>query len=268
MQLLRRKFNKTSFAIIIIILLLLFLNILGILSPLNSFFSQPLIFIQKWFYSLGIGLSKVQVRTLSKSELIKLNQELEAQILVLTKKIAESKIFEEENKELVKQLDFLKHQPYRAVTARVVGKSPDYTEHILIINRGGKDGLAAGYPVIAEEGIMIGKILEVERESAKVMLLTDGHSKVAAAILNNDRTVGLVEGQYGLSMKMELIPRNEEVKSKDLVITSGLEEYIPKGLLIAKVDHLTTQPNDVFQSALLNFLVDFNKINIISVLLP
>ena len=203
-----------------------------------------------------------------KAELIELNQELKQQVIALTMKVAELEIFEQENKELVKQLDFLSRQPYRTVTARIIGQSPDYSEHILIINRGSKDGLGTGYPVIAEEGIIIGKIVVVDRNQAKAMLLTDGHSKVAAAILNQDRTIGLVEGQYGLSLKMDLIPQNEQVKAGDLVITSGLEENIPKGLLIAKVDHLTTQTNDVFQGALLNLLVDYNKIDIVSVILP
>lgn len=264
----RKKITKPLFIIAIIVLLLLFLNLIGILSPLNNLLSQPLMFGQKWFYSLGIKIAGPAVKTLSKQELIELNQELEKQVLALTQKVAALKIFEEENKSLVKQLDFLERKGDRAVTARVIGKSPDYSEHILIINRGSKDGLAVDYPVIAAEGIIIGKILETDRSSAKVMLLTDGHSQVAAAILNIDRTVGLVKGHYGLSMKMELIPQNETVRPGDLVVTSGLEKNISKGLLIAKIDHLTTQPNDVFQSALLNLLIDFDKIDIVSILLP
>jgi len=254
--------------VIIIILALFFLNLIGILSPLNNLISRPLGWFQQWFYKAGVDLSNTEVRLLSKAELIELNQELKDQVLDLTIRITELKIFEEENKELVKQLDFLSRQPYQTVTARIIGRSPDYSEDILIINRGSKDGLKDGLAVIAEEGVLIGKIIKTERNQSKVMVLTDAQSKVAAAILNQNRTVGLVEGQYGLSAKLGLIPQNEEVKVNDLVITSGLEENIPKGLLIAKVDHLTTQPNDVFQSALLSLLLDYNKINLVSVILP
>lgn len=264
----KKKFAKTTTLIVIIALALIFLNFIGLLPLFNDFIGRPLGLAQRWLYGLGIGIADTQQRALSKSELLDLNKDLKDQILVLTKKVAELKIFEEENKELVQQLDFLKQHNYRAVTARVIGRSPDYGENILIINCGGQDGLAIGYPVIAEEGVIIGKIIGVSQHNAKVMLLSDSHSKTAAAILNSDRTVGIVEGQYGLSIKMALIPQNEEVKAGDIVVTSGLEENIPKGLLIAKVDHLITQSNDVFQSAILNFLMDYNKVSIVSVLLP
>lgn len=253
----------------IIFLILLTLSLTGVLSPINNILSRPFSFVQQWFYALGVKTNNNDVRLMSKAELIDLNRQLKDQVVDLTLKTSQLEIYEQENKELVKLIDFLdRNIEYRTVTARVIGQSPDYSEHVFIINRGDKDGLAAGYPVIAEEGIIIGKIISTKRNQSRVMLLTDGHSKTAASILNQDRTIGLVEGQYGLSLKMDLIPQNEEVKKDDLVITSGLEEYIPKGLLIGNVDHLTTQPNDVFQSALLNLLVDYNKINIVSVILP
>ncbi|MFH1173478.1 MAG: rod shape-determining protein MreC [bacterium] len=265
----KRKISRPMIVVMAIILVLLILNLVGAMPPANNLLGRPLVFIQQWLYALGAKINNSDVRVMSKSDLIDLNRDLKEQVVSLTLKLTDLQIYEQENKELVKQLDFLDRQSdYRTVTARIVGRSPDYADHVLIINRGSKDGLAAGYPVIAEEGIIIGKILSADRDQSQVMLLTDSHSKTAATILNQDRTIGLVNGQYGLSLKMELIPQNEEVKINDLVITSGLEESIPKGLLIGKIDHLTTQPNDVFQSALLNLLVDYNKVNIISVILP
>ncbi|MFH1225975.1 MAG: rod shape-determining protein MreC [bacterium] len=264
----KRKIAKPAFIVISIVLLLLVLDLIGVLPPLNNLLSRPLMFVQQGLYRLGLTVAGDDLANLAKTELIELNRDSQKQILDLTKQVAALKVFEEENKILVQQLDFLNQRDYRAVTARVIGRSPDYTEHVLIINRGHKDGLAPGYPVIAEEGIMVGKIMTVERNSAKVMLLTDGHSQAAGALLNADRTVGIVEGQYGLSLKMALIPQTEKVMAGDLVITSGLEENIPKGLLLAKVDHLITRPNDVFQSALLKLLIAYDKIDLVSVLLP
>ena len=138
----------------------------------------------------------------------------------------------------------------------------------MIINIGSNAGVKEGLAVISEEGLFIGKIYDVNYDFSTVLLVTDNHSKVAASILNKDKTIGIIEGKYGLSCKMNLIPQNEEIQENDLLITSGLETNIPQGLVIGQVDRVENVEGDLFKSASIKLLLDLNKVKIVSVLTP
>jgi rod shape-determining protein MreC len=90
---------------------------------------------------------------------------------------------------------------------------------------------------------------------------------IAATILNKDASLGVVEGGYGLSVRMNFIPRNEDVFVGDKIITSGLEESIPRGLLIGEVAVLENEAYQPFQQAVLATAIDPSKLTVVSVLI-
>jgi rod shape-determining protein MreC len=100
-----------------------------------------------------------------------------------------------------------------------------------------------------------------------VRLLNDNSSKIGATILNTDRSLGVVEGGYGLSVKMNFIPRNEIVKVGDIIVTSGLEAGMPRGLLIGSVTAIENETYRPFQAALLLPGTDLSKLSIVSILI-
>ena len=55
---------------------------------------------------------------------------------------------------------------------------------------------------------------------------------------------------------------------KDIVITSGLEQYIPRGLIIGCVTEINRESSELWQTARLTPFSDFNKLTVISILLP
>ena len=174
---------------------------------------------------------------------------------------------EQENNELRKQLGFFHRRNFTHVTADVVGLNTDNVEKMIIINAGEKDGLKNDQPVIAGDGIIVGTIAKVEKDIAMVRLINDNQSKIAATLLNKDSSLGVVEGGYGLSIKMNFIPRNEVVLVGDKVITSGLEENIPRGLLIGEVSVAENEAYQPFQQAVLTPAIDLSKLFIVSVLI-
>ena len=113
----------------------------------------------------------------------------------------------------------------------------------------------------------MGKITKVEKQLAVVRLISDNQIKVAATVLNNERSLGVVEGGYGLSVRMSFIPRNEVVQVGDQIITSGLELNIPRGLLIGSVAAVENEPYQPFQQAVLTPAADLAKLTLVSVLL-
>ena len=109
---------------------------------------------------------------------------------------------------------------------------------------------------------------EVYFDYSKVLLLTDNKSKVAATIQNSEKTTGLIEGQFGLSLAMTNIPQDQEVKVGDLIVTSGLEGKIPKDLLIAKVENINQVESEIFKTALLSPIISFDNLSYVLVVVP
>ncbi|OGH91798.1 MAG: rod shape-determining protein MreC [Candidatus Magasanikbacteria bacterium RIFOXYD2_FULL_39_9] len=179
---------------------------------------------------------------------------------------AKLKNLEQENIELKKQLNFLRSHNFKNVTAEVVGRNTDSVEKMIIISAGETSGIKLNQPVVVGDGILVGTIAKVEKNISMVRLINDNQSKIAATLLNKDGSLGVVEGGYGLSIKMNFIPRNETVLIGDQIITSGMEQTIPRGLLIGEVAIAENEAYQPFQQAVLTASTDLSKLFIVSVL--
>ena len=187
------------------------------------------------------------------------NQNLEVANTTLTN-------LEQENAELRKQLNFFNRREFTHVTAEVVGRNTDSLEKMIIINIGEDKGVQIGQPVIVGDGLLVGTVAKTEPHIAMVRLINDNQSKIGATILNRDNSLGVVEGGYGLSIRMNFIPRNETVLIGDKIITSGLEGTMPRGLLIGEVAVAENEAYQPFQQAVLTSATDLSKLFIVSVL--
>lgn len=173
---------------------------------------------------------------------------------------------EEENVALRDQLNFLRDTP-RHVGADVIGRNIDPMGTTIIINRGAKDGIAVGNPVIIGRGFMIGAVARVDSTTSIVRLLSDNHSKVGATVANRDKSIGIVEGGFGITVRLNFIPQNEVVRPGDVVISSGLEATIPRGLSIGTVEIVEKNPQEPFQKAILKPLADLHALTVVSVII-
>ena len=178
------------------------------------------------------------------------------------------KSLEQENAELRKLLNFFHRRNFTMVTVDVVGKSTNSAEKIIIIDAGEATGIKIGQPVIAGDGILVGTIAKVEKTTAMVRLINDNQSKIAATLLNKNGSLGVVEGGYGISVRMNFIPRNENVMIGEKIITSGLEQSIPRGLLIGEVAVAENEAYQPFQQAVLTPATDISRLIVVSVLIP
>lgn len=176
------------------------------------------------------------------------------------------KSLEQENIELRKLLNFFHRRNFTMITADVVGKNTNSAEKMIIIDAGESAGIKIGQPVIAGDGILIGTIAKTEPAMSLVRLINDNQSKIAATILNKDGSLGVVEGGYGLSVRMNFIPRNESVLIGDQIITSGLEQNMPRGLLIGEVAVAENEAYQPFQQAVLTPATDLSRLITVGVL--
>lgn len=194
------------------------------------------------------------------------NNKLKSQIADLLLNQSELKQLKDENDILRAQLNFFKTKN-KFVLANVIGKVNELSNNIIIIDKGTNDNLKIGKPVVANNGILIGKIIKIETNSALVRLLSDSQSKIGGTVLNSDKTIGVVSGEYNIGLKLTMVPLTETINPGDQLVTSGLETDIPRGLLIGQIENVQKELYQPFQYADVKPAIDFSKISIVSVII-
>jgi len=243
--------------------LLIFLHYIKILKPVENIIITMLNPISSGIYSVSTDLRVVYNEQTDRRDLLNAIGVLEVKVRQLTAENSRLKVLEEENKVLRQHLKFLTKNEYNYILANVLYGGKD-----IMIDKGTKDGLGAGLAVVNSQGIIIGKIDEVKDSLAKVSLITSDTCRLAVAIGNQEKTIGVVEGELDLTIKMNFIPQTENVKVGNIVITSGLEKSIPRGLVIGEVVQVDKGNNEVWQSAIIEPVADLDELIIVSVLLP
>jgi rod shape-determining protein MreC len=162
----------------------------------------------------------------------------------------------DENESLLKLLGFVARTNYSVVSANITGRSINPDSNRFFIDRGREDGIREGQAVIVDDGIIIGKILSANPYTSTVAVLSDSDTALAVSVLNKTRTIGLLTGGTGNLLRMSLIPDEERIQINDIVVTSGLEEQIPSGLLVGAVNAVITNEQTPFQEAVIEPIID------------
>lgn len=205
---------------------------------------------------------------LAKRNLLAENNAVKERLVQYQVDSAKFQALQEENELLKKELKFAVESKLKFAAAKIVSGVSDPFSQTVVIDRGSEAGLAKGMAVITGQGVMVGKIIEAQKNYSKVLLLTDNKSKVAATVQNLDHTAGIVEGQFGLSFIMTNIPRNQFLKEGDLIVTSGLEGQVPKNLLLAEVESVKEVESEIFKTAVLKPIVSFSNLSSVLVIIP
>jgi rod shape-determining protein MreC len=130
-------------------------------------------------------------------------------------------------------LEFKKRLPFPTVAAEVIATSPGDASQAIFIDKGKNQGIAADAAVFTPDGV-VGKVIATFPRSAQVLLLTDSSSGVAAA-LRESRVQGIVKGTGRNSADLQYIMKETSVEKGEIVLTSGLDQVYPKGLVVGTV---------------------------------
>jgi len=253
---------------LVIIAVLIFLHFVGWLRPVEGLLVRALSPVQHSLLSASNQGRSFYDSWLKKRNLLSENEDLRQQLQGSRIDQSRLKSLEEENELLKKELGFVNERQLKYVAAKIISGVSDPYSQTVVINEGRGAGLAKGLAVVTGDGILVGKLTEVGDGFSKVLLLTDSKSRVAATVQNLDQTAGLVEGQFGLSFSMTNIPRNQEIKEGDTIVTSGLEGQIPKNLPIAQVESVKEVESEIFKTAILKPMVSFDNLSRVLVIIP
>ena len=129
---------------------------------------------------------------------------------------------------------------YEEVTGRVISRSPTVWFSDVIVDVGSGDGVAVGDPVVNGDGL-VGKVSAVTGGSAKVTLIVDHSSAVAAKIVPNGAQ-GVLKPSVGDpgDLILEYLDSEKHVGKGQSVVTSGwrgegIESGYPPNLPIGEV---------------------------------
>jgi rod shape-determining protein MreC len=104
----------------------------------------------------------------------------------------------------------------------------------LLINRGASNGVFKGQAVLDDRGL-IGQTTHVGPWSAEVILITDPEHAVPVRVDRTGLRTIAVGGGDGSSLALPYLPANADVRSGDLLVTSGLGGVFPEGYPVARV---------------------------------
>lgn len=238
---------RTYGGVILVILAIAALQALGWLSPILDPFTTVVHRISGKTYEAG-GRVRDTMEDVFSEETTDVAA-LQVTIDGLRIENARLQTLADENRELRDALGYRESLGDAVITAQVISEVSDDAHNTLVLDKGAVDGITIGQAVFVNEGILIGKITDVNRRTSSVLLLPDSKSAVAVSIQNADRTLGVLEGDRGLSMVITLIPQTETLAPGDIVVTSGIEPSIRRGLVIGTIDKVMRETQEPFQSA-------------------
>ena len=133
--------------------------------------------------------------------------------------------------------------------------SPDFKT--VTIDKGSSDSLDTDMAVISPAGV-VGRIILPSRRASKVQLLIDRNA-AAGALIERTRVQGVVVGIGDGMLRMQYVPGTADVKTGDLVVTSGIDGIYPKGFVIGTIDH-ADRGAGAYHEIVIRPAVDFSRL--------
>lgn len=171
--------------------------------------------------------------------------------------------YDEDQRELVrlrKLLDFNHRSPLSLVAVEILsgntlgGPEPFRT---LRISKGSLRDLEPGMPVLTERGLL-GRLLRTGFNFSDVQVLVDPNFNVDV-LLEHSRVRTILYG-YNNSLCQMQLPRGNEARIGDSIITSGLVGTFPKGIKIGEIVSISYDMDQVHQNILVQPYVNIREV--------
>lgn len=174
------------------------------------------------------------------------NERLKNQFAELMAAKSRLNLLEEENNTLRQSLNLELHRDFDLKIAQIVGK--DAIRDVLIINKGSKDMVEAGMPVLTGQRGLAGKISRVYDNFSEVTLVTSKDFSFDIKI-GEQKIDALAKGKGGFKVTADLVPKDKEIKTGDPVYTSAMGGIFPDGLWVGSLAAVDKNDVETFQSA-------------------
>lgn len=243
---------------------LIVLSAAGLTGPMGGLLAIPLQWVEGVANSLVLRASGFAEGVLTIQQLQERNLSLEAALAAYQAEIVELREIRHDYDRIAALLDYTRaREDEEYLVADVIGRDISAFTRVIFINRGARDGVTEGMPVVTEKGL-VGRVTQVSANASQVLLITDPISAVNARLLNS-RAEGSVLGQAG-GLRMTYIDLNATLQEGDTAVTSGLGGNFPEGIIIGQVTSIRQFQFELFQEAEIRSLNDFDRLETVLVI--
>lgn len=158
------------------------------------------------------------------------------------------KSVDEENEFLRQALNIEGGTSRSLVLADVITFDPLRSSDFLTINKGSRDGIKTGQPVILTGEILVGQVYDVSEETSRILLITSEDSSVPST-LERSLSNAIAKGSASDALVLELVLKNVELQPGEIVLTSGLGGEMPKNLLVGEISKILSEEAASFKEA-------------------
>jgi rod shape-determining protein MreC len=140
------------------------------------------------------------------------------------------------------------------VQAKIILKSKGIFSQSIVINKGTKDGIKNGSPII-KNNFLIGQVLEVNFQSSRVMLLTDINSRIPV-LIGEKLIQAILVGDPSSKSKLSLqyLSKKFKLQNRDKIYTSDIEGVLKRGISIGSITEVKQNENNKMQ----NYFIKLN----------
>ncbi len=175
----------------------------------------------------------------------------------------------QENERLRDLLQLRQRLGGETITAEVIAKdiSPFFRVLRIRLDRGARDRVRAGMPVVSSQGL-VGQVRRASGRHSDVLLTVDQESAIDVVVQRTGAR-GMLRGTGDSNRylcRIEYLRREEEVEVGDEVYTSGLGRRFPASILIGRVTRVGRQEFGLYQQVEVTPSVDFSQLDEVLVL--
>ncbi|OTA17491.1 rod shape-determining protein MreC [Xenorhabdus vietnamensis] len=226
---------RLFFAIVIAIILIVVDSRLGIFHKVRSYMDTAV----SPFYFLANGprqlLDSISESMSRRSELELANTSLRNKLLIQDSKLLLLGQLQQENSRLRELLASpLLHNEHMMVSQVISGGMMEPYRAQVVLDKGAKDGVYEGQPVISDRGV-VGQVTAVNQFSSRILLICDPSHALPVQVLRND--IRAIAGGTGCTddLLLEPLQSNVDIRVGDVLVTSGLGGRFPEGYPVAVV---------------------------------
>ena len=155
-----------------------------------------------------------------------------------------------------------KYSPKKTYPAEIISPTIRGRAHIVTVNKGKKDGIRQGMPVVNRLGL-VGQIYSTYDQTSEVVPLLSKKFAVNA-LQNNGQNHAIIYGDTEF-LVIPFFPASIDVSPGDVFVTSGLDKVYPSGINIGKVVDVSSEDKQ-FNKILLKPATFSSQFSLITIL--
>ena len=255
-----KKGTKQRFSLVVLLIISVAFIILGKINfaPINylKVGINEIVYRVSFVASVPEKYISYSFRTIEKHLNIYKNYNLiEEELKKLKNKKYETDFLQSENKRLKEILEDITYSSVAVIAKVLIDKQSPFLKSI-IINKGSKNDLKKGMAVLSDN-YLIGKIVEVNYTTSRVLLLSDLNSRIPVSI-EPGSIQSILSGDGKNSGTIQYTKNNTLINSDSIIYTSGTGGLLKPGIPIGKIYNNEKQ-NTV------NFFIDFTQLRYVKV---